>query len=116
MQHITHEDTGFAGVQALGESAVLCETAVVCQDYVTSEQMMKALEAVGHPFRLEDVSEPHAISSHEHLNFVAIVGPWVQLCFFRCSESSCTYNQTRIWKLLTIESSSRMFVSSTGDT
>lgn len=31
MQHITHED------------------------YVSSEQMMKALEAVGHPFRLEDV-------------------------------------------------------------
>ena len=24
------------------------------QDYVSSEQMMKALEAVGHPFRLED--------------------------------------------------------------
>lgn len=31
MQHITHED------------------------YVTSEQIMKALETVGHPFRLEDV-------------------------------------------------------------
>ena len=26
------------------------------QDYVSSEQMMKALEAVGHPFRLDDAS------------------------------------------------------------
>lgn len=79
MQHITHEDTGFAGLQALGESAVFCETGFG-QDYVTSEQIMKALETVGHPFRLEDVSELHAISSNEHLNFVvAVIGPWVQL-------------------------------------
>ena len=28
------------------------------QDYVSSEQMMKALEAVGHPFRLEDAPWP----------------------------------------------------------
>lgn len=79
MQHITHEDTGFAGLQALGERAVFCETGFG-QDYVTSEQMMKALEAVGHPFRLEDVSELHAIRSNGHLNFVvAVIGPWVQL-------------------------------------
>lgn len=115
----------WAPIQALGESAVFCETGFG-QDYVTSEQIMKALETVGHPFRLEDVSELHAISSNEHLNFVVallVLGPAQtflnleqSICFFRCSESSSTYNQTRIWKLLTIESSSRMFVSSTGDT